>query len=204
VAIQNDSLSEKELAALWSDCLNNLWGALKPGGVIYATVPARPLHLVFASGLKEREALRQVLLWLKDSMVMGHSDYHYKHEPILYGWKPGAAHYSTSDRTKTSVLEHDRPKRSQEHPTMKPLSLWGELIVNSSRKGEVVFDPFLGSGTTLIACEQLARVCYGMEIEPKYCEVIINRYHKFCQDNGRPFVCKINGENYTPISIAEI
>lgn len=192
--IENDDLDEDALSSMWNSCLDFCLANLKEGGVIYATVPAVPLRQVFAQPLKDRGVLRQELIWLKDCMVMGRSDYHYKHEPILYGWKPGAAHYMTSDRSKTSVLEHARPKRSAEHPTMKPLSLWGDLIGNSSKRNELVLDPFLGSGTTLIACEQLSRTCYGMEISPKYCHVIVERYKKYCADNKKPCTVKINGE----------
>jgi DNA modification methylase len=131
-------------------------------------------------------------------MVLGHSDYHYKHEPILYGWKPGAAHYFTDDRTKTSVLEFARPKANREHPTMKPLELWGELIKNSTKQGDRVLDTFCGSGTTLITCEQLNRVCHAIEIDPKYCQVIIERYRKHCAERNKPFMCKINGEEFKP------
>lgn len=109
-------------------------------------------------------------------MVLGHSDYHYKHEPILYGWKPGAGHYFINDRTKTSVLEFARPKTSAEHPTMKPLALWAELIVNSTRRDAIVFDPFSGSGTTLLACEQTGRRARVAELSPKYVDVAIRRW----------------------------
>jgi DNA modification methylase len=166
------------------------------GGGCYAAVPAGPLNFIFLKEWIELLVIHQQLVWAKDSMVLGHSDYHYKHEPILYGWKPGAAHYFTGDRTKTSLLEFDRPKASVEHPTMKPVGLWAELIKNSSKAGDVVLDTFLGSGTTLIACEQLNRTCYGMEIEPKYCHVIIERYRKYCADNNKKFECKINGQDY--------
>jgi DNA modification methylase len=152
----------------------------------------------------ELEIIRQQLVWVKDSMVLGHSDYHYKHEPILYGWKPGEAHYFTKDRTKVTTLEFDRPKASLEHPTMKPVSLWAELIQNSSRPGDVVLDTFLGSGTTLIACEELNRICFGFEIEPQYCEVIVQRYKKLCEKNSKPFDCRINGVPYSAVFSSEL
>ena len=161
---------------------------------MYATVPPGELFFTFAELWQELGIYRQLLIWDKDSMVLGHSDYHYKHEPILYGWKPGAAHYFTKDRTKTSVLGFPRPKRSAEHPTMKPIPLWAELVSNSSQKGDWVLDPFLGSGTTLIACEQLNRTCYGIEISPAYCQVIIERYRKYCDDNQKEIEIKVNGE----------
>lgn len=198
LTIKNDNLDESSLTSFWTSALDVSISRLKDGGSLYVAVPPGPLRQCFTIPLKERGILRQELVWIKDSMVLGRSDYHYKHEPILYGWKPGAAHYFTDDRTKVSTLEVARPKRSTEHPTMKPLELWAQLISNSSRKLEKIYDPFLGSGTTLIAAEQLNRICYGIEIEPKYCQVIIERYRKYCLDNNKEFVCKINGEDFIP------
>jgi len=122
------------------------------------------------------ETVRQCLIWVKQTMVMGRQDYQSKHEPCLYGWKSGAAHSWHTDRKQTTVLEFDRPSRSVEHPTMKPVELFAYLLSNSSAKKDIVYDPFLGSGTTLIAAEQLGRKCYGMEISPAYCDVIIQRW----------------------------
>jgi site-specific DNA-methyltransferase (adenine-specific) len=132
--------------------------------------------------MKDFEALRQILVWNKDSMVLGHSDYHYKHEPILYGWKPGAPHYFTNDRTQTTVMDYKRPKASIEHPTMKPIELWAKFLTNSSLEDAVVYDPYLGSGTSMVASHQLNRKCYGMELDPKYCQVIIDRMKKLDPD----------------------
>lgn len=109
---------------------------------------------------------------------MGRQDYHWKHEPCLYGWKEGAAHNWYTDRKQTTVLDFDRPMRNAEHPTMKPLPLISYQIGNSSKKGDIVADSFLGSGSTMVASHQLDRVCYGMELDPKYCQVIIDRMLK--------------------------
>lgn len=196
LTIQNDDCNQDEIKQLWRDATKYALESLRDGGSCYASVPSGPLNFVFLKEWIELEVLHQQLVWQKGSMVLGHSDYHYKHEPILYGWKPGAKHYFISDRTKTSVLEFDKPSRSAEHPTMKPVALWAELISNSSRPGEIVLDTFLGSGTTLIAADQLGRICYGMEIEPKYCQVIIERYKKHCEKVGKKFHCKINGEAF--------
>lgn len=155
------------------------------------------MHLIFTDELKRRNVLRQILVWNKDAFVLGRSDYHYKHEPILYGWKPGAAHKFINDRTKSSVLDFARPKASYEHPTMKPVALWAELIKNSSERGGRIGDPFLGSGTTLIACEQLDRTCYGTELDPQYCQVIIERFAALCHEHSRPFECRVNGDLFT-------
>jgi hypothetical protein len=128
--IQNDDLDEEDLISLFKDTLKALLPFVKDGGTFYVSIPSLPKGLIFEQILKDLGILRQTLMWLKDSMVLGHSDYHYKHEPILYGWKQGASHYFTTDRTKTSVLEFERPKASREHPTMKPLKLWAELILS--------------------------------------------------------------------------
>jgi DNA modification methylase len=133
MTIENDSMSDEQTFELWGGALSALWPLLKDGGAIYATVPAGRLQLGFMRAMEELGALRQVMVWNKSSMVMGHSDYHYKHEPILYGWKPGAAHYFTPDRTKTTVLDFDKPQRNGEHPTMKPIALWAEMMGNSSK-----------------------------------------------------------------------
>ena len=115
---------------------------------------------------------------------MGRQDYQWKHEPCLYGWKDGASHNWYSDRKQTTILEFDKPLRNEMHPTMKPVNLIGYLICNSSKKGDVVLDIFGGSGTTLIACEQLERQCRMMELDPKYCDVIIKRWETLTGKKG--------------------
>jgi len=127
------------------------------------------------AGLK----LAQCLVWEKNAMVLGRQDYHWKHEPILYGWKEGEAHKWYSDRKQTTVLAFDRPSKSSEHPTMKPVEILTYLISNSSKRGDLVWDSFLGSGSTLIACEKAKRRCYGLELDPRYCDVIIKRWEDY-------------------------
>lgn len=109
-------------------------------------------------------------------MVMGRQDYQWKHEPCLYGWKQGASHSWYSDRKQTTVIDFNKPQRNGEHPTMKPVGLMGYLIENSTKAEQVVLDTFGGSGTTLVACEQLDRICYTMELDPRYCDVIVKRW----------------------------
>ncbi len=109
-------------------------------------------------------------------MVLGRQDYQWKHEPCLYGWNDGASHNWYSDRKQTTILEFDKPSRNEDHPTMKPVELFAYQIQNSTKKGDVVLDLFGGSGTTIIACEQTGRIGYCMELDPKYCDVIIKRY----------------------------
>lgn len=122
--------------------------------------------------------LRETLIWNKSSLVLGRSDYHWKHEPCLYGWTNGT-HRWFSDRKQATVIDFEKPQRSDEHPTMKPVGLFAYQINNSSQAGEIVLDTFGGSGTSIIACEQLGRKCYTMELDPRYVDVIIARWEKF-------------------------
>jgi site-specific DNA-methyltransferase (adenine-specific) len=119
--------------------------------------------------------VKQCLIWVKNALVMGRQDYQWKHEPCLYGWKEGAAHSWYSDRKQTTVLNFERPQRNAEHPTMKPIPLIAYLIGNSSKAGDIVCDGFGGSGTTMVASEQMNRRCRMMELDPKYCQVIVDR-----------------------------
>ena len=173
--VENDELDEEDLTALVVAAFDNAEASCRAGAYWYATVSPGPLHILFADDWKRRGILRQIMVWAKDSMVLGHSEYHYQHEPILFGWIPGDRH-KNSDRTRTTLWQYDRPKANREHPTMKPVALWAQAVTDGSRQGEIVYDPFLGSGTTLIAAEQLGRKCYGMEISPAYCDVIVKRW----------------------------
>ncbi|KAF6626359.1 ParB N-terminal domain-containing protein [Paenibacillus sp. EKM208P] len=129
--------------------------------------------------------LSQCCIWAKQAMVMGHADYHWMHEPVLYGWKPTGGHYWNSDRKQTTLWQFDRPFRNEYHPTMKPIPLISYPIKNSSKLGDIVFDPFGGSGSTLIACEETDRICYTSELDPKYVDVIVKRYIAHVgSDNG--------------------
>lgn len=175
LTVENDALDESSLSRLVTAAFDNAQSISRNGAYWYATVPAGPLHILFADDWKRRGILRQIMVWAKDSMVLGHSEYHYQHEPILFGWIPGERHLN-KDRTRTTLWTYDRPKASREHPTMKPIELWSQAVNDGSRTGETIFDPFLGSGTTLIVAEQLGRKCYGMEISPAYCDVIVKRW----------------------------
>jgi len=118
---------------------------------------------------------RHVIIWVKNNHVLGRCDYNYRHEPLFFGWTTTHKFYGNG-KFHTSVWEVDKPLKNDLHPTMKPIALAECAMFNSSADGAVVFDGFLGSGTTLIAAEKTGRVCYGMEIDPKYCDVIIKRY----------------------------
>ena len=177
--LENDNLSEADTETLCRDALAQAFANTEPGAAAYVACPAGTLlpHFIAAfnaSGF----GFRHSLAWVKQQFVFGRCDYHYRHETILYGWKPDGAHYFVDDHTKTSVFEVDKPHRSEEHPTMKPVELVAEMVANSSKPGDIVADPFLGSGTTLMAAEQLGRVCYGIEIEPRYVDVAVRRWMK--------------------------
>lgn len=136
--------------------------------------------------------VKQCLIWVKQTMVMGRQDYQWKHEPCLYGWKEGASHRWYSDRKQTTVLNFDKPSRNAEHPTMKPIRLISYQIGNSSKKGDIVCDGFGGSGTTMVSCEQLKRRCRMIELDPRYCQVIVDRMLKLNPEikitkNGQPY-----------------
>ena len=120
--------------------------------------------------------IHECLIWVKNSFVMGRQDYHWKHEPCLYGWKDGGPHFWCGDRSQSTVLEFDKPKDNPLHPTMKPVALIERQILNSSLRGQIVLDPFGGSGSTMIACEKTNRTCRMAELDPKYCDVIIRRF----------------------------
>ena len=115
-------------------------------------------------------------IWKKNALVLGRSPYQWQHEPCLFGWKKDGKHQWYSDRRQTTIWEYDRPKSSKEHPTMKPIALMAYPIQNSCMSNCIVLDPFLGSGSTLIACEQTGRICYGIELDEKFVDVIVNRY----------------------------
>jgi DNA modification methylase len=176
LTIENDALDEAELETFLRAALGAANQAAKPGAAWYVAAPGGPLFHVFGTVLRELKVWRQTLTWLKDSMVLGRSDYHYKTEPVFYGWKPGAGHFFVDDRTQDTVWEIPRPKVSVEHPTMKPIELVARAIRNSSRPGEVVVDPFGGSGTTLIAAHHEDRRARLIELSPNYVDVIIARW----------------------------
>lgn len=204
LTIENDGPAG--LPALLAAALGHADGVLAAAAPFYLCHPAGALSLVYGDALRNLGwQIRETLVWVKDSMVLGHSDYHYRHEPIfyaaregedppwygdymqqvqtyepvLYGWTRGKKHPWYGRRSETSVFMVDRPKASREHPTMKPTALVERMVSNSATRGDVVLDPFLGSGSTLIACERLGRRCYGIEIAPRYCDVAVRRWQDY-------------------------
>ena len=178
LTIENDCMTPEQFQEFIRAAFACIDSALRPGGVVYVCHADLGGHIFRAEFLAAGWHLAQCIVWAKDSFVLGRQDYHWRHEPILYGWKQGAAHYWIGDRDQDTVWEIPRPKRSAEHPTMKPVELVSRALHNSGRRGEVVLDPFLGSGTTLVAAEQLDRVCYGLELDPRYCDVIVKRWEQ--------------------------
>jgi site-specific DNA-methyltransferase (adenine-specific) len=222
--IMNDQMTNDSFYQFLYDFYTALGSYTKPGGAWYVW-HADSEGANFRQAFKDSGLLlKQCLIWVKNALVMGRQDYHWKHEPCLYGWKEGAAHYFTDDRTKTTVIEDiadyrklskkelldlvkemtsdkqkttiihcDKPSKNDVHPTMKPIKLLAPLIENSSKIGELVADGFLGSGSTMVAAHQLKRRCYGTELDPKYCQVIVDRMINLdptleVKRNGQPYV----------------
>lgn len=179
LTIQNDSMDDDSFRTFLRDAFFAADSAMKPGAVFY-------IWHADSEGYNFRGAcrdvgwrVRQCLVWNKNSMVMGRQDYHWKHEPCLYGWKEGAGHLWASDRKQTTVINWDRPTKAEIHPTMKPIGLFDYQIKNNTKGGDVVLDPFNGSGTTIMACEQNGRIAYAMELDPRYVDATIKRWEDF-------------------------
>lgn len=176
--IENDKMEDESFRLFLRDAFLTADTVMKPGATFYIW-HADSEGYNFRGACHDIEwKVRQCLIWVKNVMVMGRQDYQWKHEPCLYGWKEGASHNWYSDRKQTTLLEFDRPSRSELHPTMKPVPLFDYQIKNSSKKGDAVLDLFGGSGTTMVACEQDGRTAYLMELDPRYVDVIIDRWEK--------------------------
>lgn len=191
--IANDDMSDGAFGQFLLLAYRNIAASCRQGACVYvfhADTEGTTFRRAFeAAGLK----LAQCCVWVKQAFVLGRSDYHWQHEPVLYGWKPGAAHEWHGDRAQSTVWTFDRPSWSEEHPTMKPVALLAYLIGNSSRAGELVLDPFAGSGSTLMACEATGRRARVIELDPRFCDVIVQRWTSatgldaILADDGRTF-----------------
>ena len=188
--IANDKLDD--FPQFLYDAYSTLTTALKKGGAIYVWHASTETHNFIQQFINAGFLFKSYIVWNKNNSTFGRSDYHWKHEPCIYGWLDGASHKWYGDRKQTTVWDMDRPSRSDEHPTMKPLHLCSKPLENSSKVGDIIIDTFLGSGSTMVAAHQLKRKCYGMELDPKYCQVIIDRMIKL---DGSLEV-KINGKKY--------
>ncbi len=179
LTIKNDSMGDEQFRQFLRDSYVAADAVMKPGAVFY-------IWHADSEGYNFRGAcsdagwkVRQCLIWKKSTLVMGRQDYHWKHEPCLYGWKDGAGHLWATDRKQTTILEFDKPSRNGEHPTMKPVELFANQMLNNTKGGDLVLDSFGGSGTTAIACEMHGRYARLMELDPKYVDVIVRRWQEF-------------------------
>lgn len=201
MTIENDDMGDSEFREFLDKAFYQVSNVLKPGGAFYIWHADTEGLNFRAAALSNGLTIKQNLIWVKNQFIMGRQDYQWQHEPCLYGWKEGASHYFTRNRkqptvlddatpldmltkeelielVQTSILRYDKPLKNTDHPTMKPVPLIERLIRNSSRKGQIVLDTFGGSGTTLIASEKLERQCYMVEYDPKYVDVIIERWQQ--------------------------
>lgn len=177
--IENDKMEDSAFQDFLTSAFENAAENMKAGGVFY-------IWHADSEGLNFRVAckkagfqVRQCLIWNKNAMVMGRQDYQWKHEPCLYGWKDGASHLWASDRKQTTVLEFEKPQKNNLHPTMKPIKLFDYQIKNNTKGDDIVLDLFGGSGTTIMAAEQNGRRGFVMEYDPKFVDVIVDRWEQF-------------------------
>lgn len=198
LTIQNDSMKDEEFYIFLLTAFQCMAEHLENGGSAYV------FH-ADTEGLNFRKAfidagfhLAGVCIWVKNSLVLGRSDYQWQHEPVLFGWKKGGKHSWYSDRRQTTIWNYDKPKRNKNHPTSKPLDLLGYPICNSSQENAIILDTFGGSGSTLMACEQLNRICHMMELDEKYASVILRRYVEDTGDKENVYV--IRGDEQIPYS----
>jgi site-specific DNA-methyltransferase (adenine-specific) len=177
--IAGDSRDPEALRALLAPTFDCVLAASVPGAVWFVAAPPGPPLSVFAAELRRIDVWRQLLCWVKNRPIFGRSDYHYQHENLFYGWSPGAAHQPPPTHSTSSLWEFDSPAASKLHPTMKPVGLIAQAVRDHSVLGGLVLDPFAGSGTTLVACEQEGRRARVMEIDPAYCDVICRRFQEY-------------------------
>jgi len=177
--IQNDNMKDAEFRQFLKDVYIAANCFLRPGAAFYIWHADSEGYNFRGAAFDTGWKVRQCLIWLKSSLVMGRQDYQWKHEPCLYGWTEGAAHTWNSDRKQTTILEFDKPRRNGEHPTMKPVDLFQYQMANSTKPGDIVLDSFGGSGTTMIAAERINRKARLMELDPAYCDVIVKRWEDF-------------------------
>ena len=178
--IENDNYdSDEEVGKkLWKPAFQNMRDNAKDYCSIYVTMPQGGAHMMMMMMASASWKIKHELIWVKNNHVLGRTDYFYKHEPIMFGWAETHKFYGKGEFNK-SVWEIDKPAKSDLHPTMKPIRLIENAILNSSAENDCIMDLFGGSGSTLIACEQLDRTCYMMEYEPHYIDVIIKRWEEF-------------------------
>ena len=197
--IQNDNLPDDQFHDFLLSAFRCMNANLADDGSIYVW-HADTKGLIFRKAYEEAGFyLSGCCIWKKNSLVLGRSPYQWIHEPCLFGWKQKGRHQWYSDRKQTTVWEYDKPRSSKDHPTMKPINLMSYPIKNSTMTNGIVLDPFLGSGSTLIACCETDRICRGIELDPKFVDVVVRRYQAWCQENGvvEDITCIRDGQKLT-------
>lgn len=188
--IQNDSIKGEEFYEFLKKSFDNMAAHLENGGAAYV-FHADTEGLCFRRAFVDAGFhLAGVCIWVKNSLVLGRSDYQWQHEPVLYGFLKNGKHRWYSDRKQTTIWHFDKPKRNENHPTSKPLDLLAYPICNSSQENAIVLDTFGGSGSTLMSCEQTNRICHTMELDPKYASVILRRYVEYKQGSDDVYVTR--------------
>lgn len=178
--IKNDKMSTEDFKGFMDAAFGCMNSVMKPGGMVYVVMSAQEWGNVMLSLFEQDFHWSSTIIWNKDRLVLSRKDYHTKYEPIWYGWKNGAPRLSPlEDRKQSDVWDFERPHRSDEHPTMKPIPLVAAAVENSSKPGDKILDLFGGSGTTLLACEMTERHSFMMELDEKYCDVIIKRWEDY-------------------------
>ena len=192
--IENDNMSSDDFREFCQGFVSNI--KLFNKGCSYVAGPPGPDGRIMFSVLDESLHCSTVVIWNKDVFTLGRGKYQNKYEPIWFGWNNSGEGFTTK-RNLTNVWDIPRPKKSEDHPTMKPIKLVSTAMEHASRKDDVILDLFLGSGTTVIAAEQLNRKCYGQELDPAYCDVIVRRWVKYMKENGKKYTVKRNGKDIT-------
>lgn len=195
--IKNDSMDDAGFRQFLRDSYVAADAVMKAGAVFYIWHADLEGYNFRGAANDAGWKVRQCLIWKKSTMVMGRQDYHWKHEPCLYGWKEGAGHLWATDRKQTTILEFDKPSRNGEHPTMKPVALFEYQMLNNTKGGDIVLDSFGGSGTTMLAAEKNGRIANLMELDPKYCDVIIKRWQDF---TGKQAILEATGKTFAEVS----
>lgn len=195
--IKNDSMKDDQFRQFLRDSYLAADSVMKQGAVFYIWHADSEGYNFRGAAKDAGWVVRQCLIWKKSVLVMGRQDYHWKHKPCLYGWKDGAGHLWASDRKQTTILEFDKPSRNGEHPTMKPVELFQYQMLNNTKGDDIVLDSFGGSGTTIIAAEKNGRRAFAMELDPKYCDVIIKRWQDF---TGKKAIHAVTGKPFEELN----
>jgi site-specific DNA-methyltransferase (adenine-specific) len=197
LTIKNDKMGDDSFRQFLRDAYVAADAVMKSGAVFYIWHADLEGYNFRGAAFDAGWKIRQCLIWEKQTLVMGRQDYHWKHEPCLYGWKDGAGHLWAADRKQTTILKFDRPSRNAEHPAMKPVALFEYQMLNNPQGGDIFLDSFGGSGTTMLAAEKNGRVSRLMELDPKYCDVIIKRWQDF---TGKTATLEATGETFEVLS----